>query len=61
MSNSEQVTGPGNGLISLVLVLLLCVLATAGIWTLHKHRYVNPLETVTQDGSSKTTTPAEAH
>jgi hypothetical protein len=62
MSNSERVTGPGNGLVSLAVVLLLCVLTTAGIWTLHKRRFVDPLETVVPQGSThQAPQPVSAH
>jgi hypothetical protein len=46
MANTERVTGPGKGMVWLVVVLVLCGLATSLLWTLHKHRYVDPLDPI---------------
>ena len=46
MANSENVKGPGNGIIPLAAVLLLTVLAWGGIWGLHKKWYIHPLNPI---------------
>jgi len=45
-STAERVTGPGNGLIPLVAVIVLTILTWAGLWTLHKKWYHDPLNPV---------------
>jgi hypothetical protein len=39
----EQVTGPNNGLIPLILVLLMCAFTAGLLWTLHVKYYLNPI------------------
>jgi hypothetical protein len=58
MPNTERVTGPGKGMISLIVVLVLCVLSAGLIWTLHKDRYVDPLDPIAKNAAPA---PTAAH
>lgn len=53
-STNERVTGPGNGLLPLVAVIVLTALTWAGIWGLHKHWYQDPMNPIapTQSAAS---------
>lgn len=44
--SSENVTGPGNGLIPLLAVLALAVASAGTIWGLHKKLYNDPLDPI---------------
>lgn len=46
MSNSEKVSGPGNGPIAVLAVLALTAATWLGLWTLHKRFYVHPMNPI---------------
>ena len=52
MSNSENVTGPSKGILGVVLVLLLTAGTWFGLWTLHQHYYVDPMNPITPTHSN---------
>ena len=51
-STAERVTGPGNGMIPLVAVIVLTILTWGGLWTLHQHWYQDPLNPVSTTQSA---------
>jgi hypothetical protein len=45
-ATAERVTGPGNGMIPLVAVIVLTIATWGGLWALHKAWYSDPLNPV---------------
>jgi hypothetical protein len=45
-STNERVTGPGNGMIPLVAVIVLTALTWGGIWMMNQRWYHDPLNPV---------------